>query len=45
MAFNHEYPYTDPYRYNEDWILQEIINLKEKCDDLQEQINKLKEKK
>lgn len=21
MAYNYEYPYTDPYRYNDDWIL------------------------
>lgn len=24
MAYNYEYPYTDPHRYNDDWMLQTI---------------------
>lgn len=24
MAYNYEYPYTDPSRYNDDWVLQTV---------------------
>ena len=27
MAYNYEYPYTDPYRYNDDWILNRVKEL------------------
>lgn len=27
MAYNYEYPYTDPNRYNSDWILNNVKNL------------------
>lgn len=27
MAYNHEYPYVDPHRYNADWILKEVKRL------------------
>lgn len=27
MAFNYEYPYTDPNRYNSDWILNKVKEL------------------
>lgn len=28
MAYNYEYPYTDPHRYNADWLLNEVAELK-----------------
>lgn len=34
MAYNYEYPYTDPYRYNADWLLNEMKSLNEKLDGL-----------
>lgn len=34
MAYNYEYPYTDPYRYNADWLLNEMKSLEEKLDGL-----------
>lgn len=27
MAYNYEYPYVDPHRYNADWILKEVKRL------------------
>lgn len=27
MAFNHEYPYTDPERHNSDWLLNKVKEL------------------
>lgn len=27
MAYNHEYPYTDPHRHNDDWVLGRIREL------------------
>ena len=24
MAYNYEYPYTDPNRYNDDWLINKI---------------------
>lgn len=27
MAYNYEYPYTDPYRYNDDWLLRKMKDL------------------
>lgn len=32
MAFNYEYPYVDPNRYNSDWVLNTISEYKEKID-------------
>lgn len=29
MAFNYEYPYTDPYRHNADWLLHTMKRLEE----------------
>lgn len=29
MAYNYEYPYTDPNRYNDDWLLARINELEE----------------
>lgn len=34
MSYNYEYPYTDPYRYNADWLLNEMKSLHEKLDGL-----------
>lgn len=33
MAYNHEYPYVDPNRYNADWILHKIKELDGEMDD------------
>ena len=33
MAFNYEFPYTDPNLYNDDWLLKKM---KELADDIQE---------
>lgn len=27
MAYNYEYPYTDPHRYNSDWVINEVAEL------------------
>lgn len=27
MAYNYEYPYTDPHRYNSDWVIHEVAEL------------------
>lgn len=27
MAYNYEYPYTDPNRYNADWLLNKVKEL------------------
>ena len=27
MAYNYEYPYTDPNRYNSDWLLNKVKEL------------------
>lgn len=29
MAYNYEYPYTDPKLYNDDWMLHQVISLAE----------------
>lgn len=34
MAFNHEYPYTDPYRVNADWLLHKVKELDKKVNDM-----------
>lgn len=34
MAFNHEYPYTDPYRVNSDWLLHKVKELDKKVNDM-----------
>lgn len=47
MAFyNHEYPYTDPYRYNMDWLLKAIEDLRKTIADItnQEQFDEINKK-
>lgn len=34
MAYNHEYPYTDPQRYNDDWLITNIGELVDNVDAL-----------
>lgn len=50
MAYNYEYPYTDTYRYNNDWLLnkmkeltEEFKNLRSEWSDEQEAFRELKE--
>lgn len=38
MAYNHEYPYTDPERYNDDWLLNKMKELEEKIIGIEEDI-------
>lgn len=35
MAYNHEYPYVDPNRYNADWILHKIKELEREMSDFE----------
>lgn len=37
MAYNYEYPYTDPYRYNDDWLLRKMKDLTEEWAAMQKQ--------
>lgn len=41
MAFNHEYPYTDPYRSNSDWLLHKVKEFGETLDSWKETIDAL----
>lgn len=34
MAYNYEYPYTDPHRYNDDWLLKKMQDLLADMDSL-----------
>lgn len=43
MAFNHEYPYTDPYRANADWLLHKVKEFGETLDSWKETIDALTE--
>ena len=36
MAFNYEFPYTDPNLYNDDWLLNKMKELLVKLDELEE---------
>lgn len=38
MAFNYEYPYVDPNRYNSDWILHEMKTTRETVEELKNQL-------
>ena len=37
MAYNYEYPYTDPNRYNDDWILNKMKELEGRLDGIVEE--------
>lgn len=41
MAFNYEYPYTDPNRYNADWLLNKMKELEGRLDGIVEEALKL----
>ena len=36
MAYNYEYPYTDPNLYNDDWLLKKMKDLLARMDELEE---------
>lgn len=48
MAYNretfHEYPYTDPYRFDSDWLLMEVKELQEKYNDLEKRVEELEKR-
>ena len=37
MAYNYEYPYTDPNRYNDDWLLNKMKELEGRLDGIVEE--------
>lgn len=41
MAYNYEYPYTDPNRYNSDWLLNKMKELEGRLDGIIEEALKL----
>ena len=41
MAYNYEYPYTDPNRYNADWLLNKMKDLESRLDGILEDALKL----
>lgn len=41
MAYNYEYPYTDPNRYNADWLLNKMKDLEGRLDGILEESLKL----
>ena len=41
MAYNYEYPYTDPNRYNADWLLNKMKELESRLDGILEDALKL----
>lgn len=41
MAYNYEYPYTDPNRYNADWLLNKMKELEGRLDGIVEEALKL----
>ena len=41
MAYNYEYPYTDPNRYNSDWLLNKMKELEGRIDGILEEALKL----
>lgn len=41
MAFNYEFPYVDPHRYNADWVLQYVKDAKEFLERYKKAINDL----
>ena len=43
MSYNHEYPYTDPYRSNADWLINEVKEFGQTLDSWETTINQLLE--
>lgn len=43
MAYNYEYPYTDTYRYNSDWILKTIKELRIEWEKVKSDWNSLRD--
>ena len=41
MAYNYEYPYTDPNRYNADWLLNKMKELEKRLEGIVEETLKL----
>ena len=41
MAYNYEYPYTDPHRYNADWLINKMKELEGRLDGILEEALKL----
>ena len=41
MAYNYEYPYTDPNRYNADWLLNKMKELEGRLDGIVEETLKI----
>lgn len=41
MAYNHEFPYTDPYRGNADWLINKVKEFAATLDSWQETIDEL----
>ena len=44
MAYNYEYPYTDPNRYNADWLLNKMQELEGRLDGIVEETLQLTKK-
>lgn len=38
MAYNYEYPYVDPNRYNSDWLLHEMSQTRDTVGELKQQL-------
>lgn len=38
MAYNNEYPYVDPNRYNSDWLLHEMSQTRKSVEELKRQL-------
>ena len=43
MSYNHEYPYTDPYRSNADWLINKVKEFGQTLDSWEGTINQLLE--
>ena len=42
MAYNYEYPYVDPNRYNADWLVKSWKDLSRRVDTIEEEFAKIK---
>ena len=41
MAYNYEYPYTDPYRYNADWMARIVKECQDNIKGMDEKLDRL----